>query len=62
MTSIDTVQAQASAFRATFDSLKGEIGRVFVGHSALVDHLLVCFFCQGHALSRGRRDSARRFS
>jgi MoxR-like ATPase len=53
MTSIETVQAQAAAFRTTFDRLKAEIGQVFVGHSALVDHLLVCFFCQGHALIEG---------
>ena len=26
---------------------------MFVGQRALVDHLLVCFFCQGHALIEG---------
>ena len=51
--SVDTVQSQAAAFRATFDRLKTEIGKVFVGQSALVDHLLICFFCQGHALIEG---------
>jgi len=52
-TSLAQVEAQAAAFRATFDRLKAEIGRVFVGQTALVDHLLVCFFCQGHALIEG---------
>ena len=51
--SVDAVQAQAVAFRATFDQLKAEIGKVFVGQSALVDHLLICFFCRGHALIEG---------
>jgi MoxR-like ATPase len=51
--SVDAVQSQAAAFRATFDQLKAEIGKVFVGQSALVDHLLVCFFCRGHALIEG---------
>jgi MoxR-like ATPase len=52
-TSVENVEARAAAFRATFDRLKTEIGRVFVGQTALVDHLLVCFFCQGHALIEG---------
>jgi MoxR-like ATPase len=52
-TSVEAVAAQAAAFRATFDRLKAEIGQVFVGQTALVDHLLVCFFCQGHALIEG---------
>ena len=52
-TSVEHVEAQAAAFRATFDRVKIEIGRVFVGQTALVDHLLVCFFCQGHALIEG---------
>ncbi len=51
--SVDAVQAQAVAFRATFDQLKAEIGKVFVGQPALVDHLLICFFCRGHALIEG---------
>ena len=47
------IEAQATAFRECFDHLKSEIGRVFVGQGALVDHLLLCFFCQGHALIEG---------
>jgi MoxR-like ATPase len=47
------IEAQAAAFRGCFDHLKTEIGRVFVGQPALVDQLLVCFFCQGHALIEG---------
>jgi MoxR-like ATPase len=51
--SLEPVEAQAAAFRSAFGALKAEIGRVFVGHGELVDHLLVCFFCQGHALIEG---------
>jgi MoxR-like ATPase len=47
------VELQAEAFRTTFDDLREEIGRVFVGHSDVVEQLLLCFFCQGHALIEG---------
>jgi MoxR-like ATPase len=48
-----TIEAQATAFRDCFGHLKTEIGRVFVGQPELVDQLLLCFFCQGHALVEG---------
>jgi MoxR-like ATPase len=47
------IEAQAELFRDCFGQLKTEIARVFVGQSTLVDHLLLCFFCQGHALIEG---------
>ena len=47
------IEAQAAVFREVFDHLRTEIGRVYVGQRALVDHLLICFFCQGHALIEG---------
>jgi MoxR-like ATPase len=55
MTSLSSAdfEVQASAFRDCFEHLKSEIARVFVGQPSLVDHLLVCFFCQGHALIEG---------
>jgi len=53
MTTAAAVEAQAATFRDCFNGLKTEIGRVFVGQPALVDHLLLCFFCQGHALIEG---------
>jgi MoxR-like ATPase len=53
MTTTDDIAAQAATFRDCFDHLRTEIGRVFVGQRALVDHVLVCFFCQGHALIEG---------
>jgi MoxR-like ATPase len=50
---INDVEVQAEAFRVAFDSLRDEIGRVFVGHPDVVEQLLLCFFCQGHALIEG---------
>ena len=47
------IEAQAAAFRDCFDHLRTEIGKVFVGQRALVDQLLLCFFCQGHGLIEG---------
>ena len=47
------IEAQAAMLRDCFGQLKTEIGRVFVGQSSLVDHLLLCFFCQGHGLIEG---------
>jgi MoxR-like ATPase len=47
------IEAQAATFRDCFGQLKSEIARAFVGQSSLVDHLLVCFFCQGHGLIEG---------
>ena len=47
------IETRAAAFRACFEHVRGEVGRVFVGQPELVEHLLVCFFCQGHALIEG---------
>jgi MoxR-like ATPase len=47
------IEAQAAVFRECFSHLQMEIGKVFVGHRALVDQLLLCFFCQGHGLIEG---------
>jgi len=48
-----TAETQASTFRDGFTHLRDAIGRVFVGQPMLVDQLLLCFFCQGHALIEG---------
>jgi MoxR-like ATPase len=47
------VETQAATFRECFAHLQREIGRVFVGQRDVVDQLLLCFFCQGHALIEG---------
>jgi MoxR-like ATPase len=52
-TSAGSIESQSVAFRECYAHLKQEIERVYVGQSGLVDHLLVCFFCHGHALLEG---------
>jgi MoxR-like ATPase len=47
------IEARTAAFRACFEHVRAEVQRVFVGQRELVEHLLVCFFCQGHALIEG---------
>ena len=47
------IETQAAIFRDGFGQLKAEIGRVFVGQPSVVEQLLICFFCQGHALIEG---------
>jgi len=47
------IEAQADAFRQVVAHLRSQIGQVFVGQTALVDHLLVAFFCRGHVLLEG---------
>lgn len=53
LTTAADIESQAAIFRDCFAHLQAEIGRVFVGQPELVDHLLLCFFCQGHALIEG---------
>ena len=52
-TSIASIESQSAAFRECYAHLKQEIERVYVGRSGVVDSLLLCFFCQGHALLEG---------
>ena len=47
------LESQAATFRDCFAHLQTEIGRVVVGQRALVDRLLICFLCRGHALIEG---------
>ena len=49
----EQVEALADAFRDCFAHLRDEIGKVFVGQQHIVEQLLLCFFCQGHALIEG---------
>jgi MoxR-like ATPase len=51
--STQATASQAAVFRECFDHLRTELGRVFVGQPALIEHLIICFFCQGHALLEG---------
>src|SRR5512134_2641291 len=49
---MSTEQAIQS-FRDTYSALRGEIGKVFVGHEAIVDGALTALFAGGHVLLEG---------
>jgi MoxR-like ATPase len=52
-TSMGEVQAAAARFQSDYAALKGQISRVIVGHEEIVDGVLTCLFCGGHALLEG---------
>src|SRR3954470_20077507 len=41
------------SFRAAYSALRAEIGRVIVGHEAIVDGTLIALFAGGHVLLEG---------
>jgi MoxR-like ATPase len=49
----ERVKAACDAFRATFNTLKGEIGKVVVGHSEVVEATLIALFAGGNVLLEG---------
>ena len=44
---------QAEQFRAAYQAVREQIGRVIVGHEDIVDGVLTCLFVGGHALLEG---------
>ena len=49
----ESMEARAEAFRAAYERVKGEIGKVIVGHDEIVHGVLTCLFIGGHALLEG---------
>src|SRR5262245_29567172 len=47
------MQERAEQFRQAYARVKGEIGKVIVGHQDVVDGVLTCLFVGGHALLDG---------
>jgi MoxR-like ATPase len=47
------LEQQFETFTELFDRLKAEVGKAFVGQAELVEHILICLFCNGHALLEG---------
>jgi MoxR-like ATPase len=47
------MEARADEFRSAYDRVKGEIGKVIVGHDDIVNGVLTCLFIGGHALLEG---------
>ena len=48
-----TSEDKISKFRATYDALKGEIGKVIVGQKTIVDGTVNALFANGHVLLEG---------
>ena len=47
------VKEQCHEFRQMFDALRSEIAKVIVGHTEIVDNVLICLFCGGNILLEG---------
>ena len=48
-----TSEDKISKFRATYDALKAEIGKVIVGQKTIVDGTVNALFANGHVLLEG---------
>ncbi|MFI4897900.1 MAG: AAA family ATPase, partial [Phycisphaerales bacterium JB059] len=49
----DQVNAAAEQFRQDFAAVRDEIAKAVVGHSQIVEGVLICLFTGGHALLEG---------
>ncbi|MGD9690708.1 MAG: AAA family ATPase [Phycisphaerales bacterium] len=49
----EAVQAAAEQFRRDYAAVRAQIARAVVGHAEIVDGVLTCLFCSGHALLEG---------
>ena len=52
-TSDMNLNSLCDAFRSDYRSVRGEIGKVIVGHEKIVEGVLTCLFVGGHALLEG---------
>jgi MoxR-like ATPase len=49
----DSPQHAVREFQDVFSRLRGQLGRIIVGHEAMLDHILIAFFAGGHVLIEG---------
>lgn len=50
---MSTIQEQAQEFRRDFEALETELGKVIVGQSVLIRHVLIALIARGHVLIEG---------
>jgi len=50
---IKDVEKKCHEFRVTFEKLRQEVGKVIVGHTDIVNEVLIALFCGGHVLLEG---------
>ncbi|MEM6980725.1 MAG: MoxR family ATPase [Planctomycetota bacterium] len=53
MSTVDTMQSEATQFRDRYAAIREMIGRVIVGHDDIVDGVLTAMLCGGHCLLEG---------
>lgn len=53
MSNADRLQEQAETFRARYNAVREQIGKVIVGHDEIVHGVLTCLFVGGHCLLEG---------
>jgi len=53
MEGLDEVRGRTVAVRRAFEELRDELGRVVVGHEALIEQVFVALVCGGHCLLEG---------
>src|SRR5271165_6618774 len=49
----DDELAAVEKLQRSYQSMKGELGKVIVGQEAVIEELLIALFCKGHALLVG---------
>src|SRR6059036_3871518 len=47
------IRARMESARRSYEDLKGELGRVIVGHEQLIEQVFVALVCGGHCLLEG---------
>src|SRR5438270_12048642 len=47
------IEARAAEFGRRYESLRAEVGKVIVGHTAIVEGVLTCLLAGGHGLLEG---------
>ncbi len=50
---VEQAKAAADAFKSDYQSVKSEIAKAVVGQGEIIDGVLTCLFCNGHALLEG---------
>src|ERR1039457_2822034 len=49
----DSIESQVADFQARYQSIESEVGKVIVGHQAVVSQTILCLMIGGHALLEG---------
>jgi MoxR-like ATPase len=53
MQSVADIEKRIEQARRTFDELRGELGRMIVGHAELIEQVFIALVCGGHCLLEG---------